>query len=205
MTQATPDEILQFWFGELKDGLASPEVRARWFASDTDFDAVCGTFRPVLDAILDGRLDHWLIHPRSSLAYILACDQLPRNIFRGQAAAFRWDPLALEAAKSAVSAGFDLQLALDERVFLYMPFEHSENLLDQHTAVGLFSALRDTSQGDARNLMGSNLRFAQQHRDIILKYGRFPHRNAVLERTSTVPEQEFVDAGDGFGQTTNNN
>ena len=201
VTETTPEEILSFWFGELEDGLAKPETRTRWFVADADFDKACEQFRPVLDSIHDGRLDHWLIHPNSTLAYILACDQLPRNIFRGEAAAFEWDHLGLEAAKSAISSRFDLQLGLDERAFLYLPFEHSENLIDQHTAVGLFSALRDSSTGNVRNIMGNTLRFAHQHREIILKFGRFPHRNKVLNRTSTPEEQSFVDAGDGFGQS----
>lgn len=98
--------------------------------------------------------------------------------------------------------GIDRALNFDQRAFFYMPFEHSENILDQHIAVGLFSQLRDESPGPRRELIGNNLRFAQQHRDIIARFGRFPHRNAVLERDSSPEELDFVAAGDGFGQTT---
>lgn len=195
-------DLLNFWFGELTDGFADAAHRQRWFESNAVFDNQCNTqFGTWLTEAKAGRLRHWVNEPRSCLAFIVLCDQLPRNIFRGSADAFAWDSLALDAAKHAVEQSFDQTMAFDERAFCYMPFEHSEDLLDQHMAVGLFSLLRDDSPKEHRQLTGGNLRFAQQHRDIILKYGRFPHRNAVLGRNSTQAELEFVAQGDGFGQS----
>lgn len=202
MTDITPDTILKFWFGDLVDGLASPNIRARWFASSNTFDQACTQFSPVLQQARDGHLADWLQQPKTLLAYVILCDQLPRNIYRGDRSAYAYDDLALAAAKQAVTQHMDQQLGWDERAFLYMPFEHSEDLLDQHTAVGLFSALRDRASGETRSLMGNSLRYAQQHRDIILRFGRFPHRNAVLGRTSTPEEAQFIAEGDGFGQNT---
>ena len=201
MSTVRPEALLHFWFGDLVDGLASEQQRAKWFSPDASFDLDCQAYASSLDAARAGHLDHWLDTPTTLLAYVILCDQLPRNIFRGNRQAFAFDDLALAAAKQAVTKGMDRQLGWDERAFLYMPFEHSEHLLDQHTAVGLFSALRDASTGPTRSLMGNSLRFAQQHRDIIQRFGRFPHRNAVLGRDSSAEELAYVAQGDGFGQS----
>ncbi len=195
--------LLHFWFGSFtEDGFSAPLQRSKWFIPDSDFDKACeqaaGT---ALTSVRQGDLDHWLDHAEGRLAYILLCDQLPRNIFRGQANAYGWDELALHAAREGVLNGADRVLNFDQRAFFYMPFEHSENILDQHTAVGLFAQLRDASPAARRELTGNNLRYAQQHRDVILRFGRFPHRNEVLGRTSSPEELEFVAAGDGFGQS----
>jgi uncharacterized protein (DUF924 family) len=195
------EPLLRFWFGPLKNGLASNEQRKLWFSPDKDFDARCADeFLPFLKQVKSGELDHWLASARGQLAFILLTDQLPRNIFRGTREAFAYDPLALTTARKGVIAGSDRQLELDEQSFFYMPFEHSENLSDQHMAVGLFTYLRDSSPKSVRDITGNTLRFAQQHRDIILEFGRFPHRNAVLGRESTAGELKFIEAGDGFGQ-----
>ena len=126
---------------------------------------------------------------------------MPRNIYRGNAQAYAWDTTALQAAREGVSQQADRELGWDERSFFYMPFEHAENLLDQHLAVGLYSLMRDESPRELRNQTGNSLRYAQQHRDIILRFGRFPHRNVVLGRKSSADEATFVAGGDGFGQS----
>lgn len=195
------DELLDFWFGALSEGLADSSQRAKWFASDAQFDAECQTFEPLLKQQPPATRP---ASARDCLAHIVLNDQIPRNIYRGTAQAFAWDSHALGLARYGIAAQHDQTLAFDERAFMYMPFEHSEDLIDQHTAVGLFAKLRDEATGDARNLMGGNLRFAQQHRDIILRFGRFPHRNEVLGRTSSDAEQAYVAQGDGFGQQTSN-
>ncbi|XOV84147.1 MAG: DUF924 family protein [bacterium] len=195
------EALLAFWFGPLENGLAGPAQRKTWFTPDPDFDDRCrNAFLPVLELAREDRLNHWLDTPQGQLAFIVLTDQLPRNIFRGTREAFDFDPLALAVARKGIAAGSDRQLGLDERAFFYMPFEHSEDLLDQHMAVGLFTYLRDATAGEHRNITGQNLRYAQQHRDIIIRFGRFPHRNAVLQRTSTAQELAFIQAGDGFGQ-----
>lgn len=195
--------MLDFWFGELENGIAKPSVRANWFASSADFDERCREFSAPLEAAANGQLNSWFDDPHGHLAYIVLCDQIPRNVYRGTAQAFAWDELALVAAKRGIENGIDQALSWDQRAFFYMPFEHSESAVDQHTCVGLFSRLRDEVPQAHRNTFGNNLRFAQKHRDIILAYGRFPHRNEVLGRISTEAEAEFAAAGDGFGQTTN--
>jgi uncharacterized protein (DUF924 family) len=203
----THTELLDFWFGPLTDGLAAKTYRQRWFAPDPGFDTECSArFGPLLAPATHGELSDWLKTAAGRLAFILLCDQIPRNVYRGQADAYAWDNLALETAKQGVLKRIDLGLPLDYRGFFYMPFQHSENLLDQHASVGLFAKLRDDAPQSARNQMGDKLRFAHHHREIILRFGRFPHRNKVLKRSSTQAEQDFMnkEGNDGFGQTGNN-
>ena len=195
--------LLAFWFGELVDGFADASHRKRWFAGGPEFDAELGErFGALIDAALTGRLEAWLDEPRGRLAYVLVTDQLTRNVHRGTANAFAGDALALAAATDAVASGDDTALQVDERCFLYMPFEHSERLLDQHTCVGLFSELltNSSANGDAR--IASYLDYAHEHRDIIRRFGRFPHRNALLGRTNTAAEDEFLASGKNFGQAS---
>lgn len=193
--------LLDFWFGPLTNGLAAADKRKRWFTPDSAFDALCAEkFSPLFDLVGSGDLAHWHNSAHGQLAFILLTDQLPRNIFRGTRKAFAFDSAALQTARDGIAAGIDQQLESDEQAFFYLPFEHSENLLDQHIAVGLFTCLRDTSPKDIRDITGNTLRYAQQHRDIILRFGRFPHRNAALGRKSSQAEEDFIAAGDGFGQ-----
>ena len=196
------EPVLNFWFGTLTEGYADTAHRKRWFSGGSAFDAqLTQNFANLVVAAMAGELDTWIAGPHSTLAYVLVCDQLTRNIHRGTAAAFAGDQRALDAARRAVATGQDLALAPDERAFLYMPFEHSESLVDQHTCVGLFSELHDAAAPDKQPVSASFLRFAQQHRDIIREFGRFPHRNALLGRTSTAAEERFIATGPGFGQT----
>lgn len=196
------EAILQFWFGELTDGLAADDYRRAWFESDAARDGqIRDRFGALLVQAAAGQLTSWRGPPRSALALIVLCDQFARQIHRGTAAAYATDPLALGTARMLVEHGTDLTLALDERVFVYMPFEHSESRVDQHASVGLFTALRDATPAGRRHLTGAFLGHARQHRDIVQRFGRFPHRNAALARHSTPEEEEFlIDAGD-FGQS----
>lgn len=194
--------VLDFWFGELSDGFARDEVRRAWFNADAARDEeIRRRFAPLLEAAARGELESWRHAVRTALALIIVCDQFSRQIHRGSAAAFATDPLALEIARDLVARGADRELAFDERVFVYLPFEHAESRVDQHTSVGLFAALRDATPAGQKHLTGVFLRHAQQHRDIVQRFGRFPHRNALLGRTSTAQELVFLaDAGD-FGQS----
>jgi uncharacterized protein (DUF924 family) len=199
---AAADSVLDFWFGELEAGFADDAHRARWFSGADGFDQDCRVgFATLAAEAADGELEAWLETPRTRLAYILLTDQIPRNIHRGTPLAFASDGAALNAARTGVEAGMDLALAIDERCFFYLPFEHSESLVDQHTCVGLFMNLRDQTPQGSRHLTGNYLRFAQQHRDIVQRFGRFPHRNRVLGRTSTPAEKAFLEAGPTFGQS----
>ena len=199
---ADAHEVLDFWFGQQQNGFADDASRKRWFAGGKAFDdAIREQFASTVSAAARGELDDWLTQPLSRLAYILVCDQLPRNLFRGSSQAFDLDSQALAAARSGIADGLDRNLTFDERSFFYMPLEHSEDLLDQHACVGLFSLLRDRTPEGYRHLTGASLKYAQQHRDIVLRFGRFPHRNTVLQRSSTPEELKFLEEGPTFGQT----
>jgi uncharacterized protein (DUF924 family) len=194
-------DVHQFWFGALTDGFADAQHRTRWFRFDPEFDAEVRTrFGSTIDTALEGGLESWRDEPQGRLAFVVLLDQLTRNAHRGTPRAFAGDGLALAAAREGVARRVDSSLGIDERSFLYLPFEHSEAALDQHTSVGLFTKLRDDSPRGRRRATGRTLRFAVQHRDIVLRFGRFPHRNAVLGRESTTEEMAFLATASRFGQ-----
>ncbi len=162
---------------------------AKWFNGGADFDAQCREQLGELHMAAARReCDHWMDGPEGAAALLILLDQIPRNIFRGSGHAFATDPLALLHARHAVDSGLDREVAQDLRPFLYMPFEHSELLADQHRAVELFAALGDETY----------LGYAQAHLEVIERFGRFPHRNRALGRVSTADEQAWLDAGGGF-------
>jgi len=180
------EEILEFWFGASAN---ARRERARvWFVPDPVFDQACTAgFLADHERAAAGELDDWKDEPRSLLALTLLLDQFPRNIFRGTARAFATDRQALALAKDAVAREFDLALPPIQRVFLYLPFEHSENLNDQSESVRLFRQL--AAQDPA---MAGYLKYAEQHMEVIRRFGRFPHRNAILGRISTPEEAKFI-------------
>lgn len=186
--------VLDFWFGTLDEhGLADAEHAARWWAKDEAFDAqLRARFGAVHEAVGGGERETWLATPRGRLAYVIVLDQFSRNLFRDSARAFAWDPQARRAAVSGIDRGEDRALGCDERSFLYMPLEHSEQLGDQERCVALFAALLDEAPPEARERVANALDYARQHRDIVRRFGRFPHRNALLGRTSTPEEVEFL-------------
>ena len=182
-------EVLKFWFGE---GAEYGKAHKRWFEKDPALDeAIRRRFSDLHRQQAATR--EWLREPRACLARIIVLDQFPRHIYRGTAAAFASDPLALEAAKHLVAEGWDRDLLPVERQFAYLPFEHSEVLADQVRSCELYGALQAFPEtADA-------LRYAVAHRDIIQRFGRFPHRNAALARPSTPEEIEFLkQPGSGF-------
>ena len=179
MTIATAADVLAFWraAGEKK-----------WFAKDDAFDAEITTrFLPTYEAAAAGKLSDWEATPEGALALILVLDQFPRNMFRGDARAFAADAAARAVADRALARGFDGGVPRNERLFFYLPFEHSESMADQERCCGLFEALGEPDL----------LRWAELHADIIRRFGRFPHRNAVLGRTTTPAEKAYLD-NDGF-------
>jgi uncharacterized protein (DUF924 family) len=176
---ATPAAVLAFW----RD--AGPE---RWFAKNAAFDEeIRARFLPTYEAAAARALGDWESEAASALALLLVLDQFPRNMFRNDARAFAADPLAREVADRALARGFDRAVAPELRTFFYLPFEHSEHPADQERSVALFRATGDAGL----------LKWAELHADIIRRFGRFPHRNAVLGRINTPQEQAFLDAG-GF-------
>ena len=181
-----PHDVLEFWF---KDDHTL--FRAEWFVAAPLFDASCTSFAEALKAARNGSLDHWTGSPRGVLALIVLLDQFSRNLHRGSPEAYAADAQACALARDAVSRGLDKELHPMERLFLYLPFEHSEDLADHHESVRLFEAIRLTL-GDL------TVEHAYRHRDVIRRFGRFPHRNAMLGRESTAEEQRYLaqpDAG----------
>jgi uncharacterized protein (DUF924 family) len=189
-----PEEVLTFWFGELDaDGRSDDEHSARWWKKDADFDAtIREKFGGVHDAIMRGELSEWLSSPRGRLASIVVLDQFSRNMFRGTSRAFASDARAVEIALAAVADGADRQFAHSERAFLYMPLMHCEDPTIQDRCVVLFAAWRDESTGKEREQLERTIKYAEQHRDIVRRFGRFPHRNAIVGRASTEEEIEFL-------------
>lgn len=188
----TVREILDFWFAD------GPNTkRMIWFQSTPAFDAACRDMcGPMLAPAREGAFDAWAETAEGALALMLVLDQMPRNIDRGTAGAFACDAKAREMARLAVERGFDKQVQPVQRTFLYLPFEHSEELADQDVSMRLFSALaaEPAFPDGARTLD-----FAGRHRDVIRRFGRFPHRNAALGRVSTVAEADYLTrAGAGF-------
>ena len=189
------EDVLSFWLGPLDgSGMASEEVAARWYKKDETFDReVRVRFEVTWHRVRAGEYDTWLATPRGRLAYVIVLDQLSRNMFRNSARAFEGDEQALEATERGIELGHDQALRGDERVFLYMPFQHCERLEVQERGVELFRAFHGDCQGRLREHVAENLRFAERHRDIIAEWGRFPHRNAVLGRASSVEERDFLE------------
>lgn len=197
-----PQEVLRYWFGDPPDGVADAQHRRRWFMPDATVDAeIRERFGHLLTAALGGELDGWRQTLESSLALVLVCDQFSRQIHRGSAQAFASDALALTTARAVVERGDDRNLGLDQRAFLYLPFEHSESRLDQHTSVGLYTALSDAAPEERRDDAADYLRYACEHRDVVVRFGRFPHRNAVLGRESSAEELTFLQTASSYGQT----
>jgi len=193
-------ELLDFWFGPLDaDGLADAEHQARWFAADPAFDEeLRRRFGDLHEEARAGRLDRWAETPRGRLALVLLLDQLSRNLHRGTADAFAADTHALELARGALARGEDQELALHERAFLYLPFEHAEDPAAQAVSVERFRALAAEAPPHARAQFETFLDYAIRHRDVIERFGRFPHRNAILGRPTTEAEREHLEREGGF-------
>lgn len=176
---AKPQDVLHFWRE------AGP---AKWYARDDRFDdALRLRFEPTHHAAARGEYADWAETAEGALALLILLDQLPRNLYRGSAHAFATDPMARAVARKAVRRGFDQQVEDQIRQFFYMPFEHSEDVADQALAVELFAALGDEDSS----------KWARLHQDIIVRFGRFPHRNRCLGRETTPVERAFLDEG-GF-------
>lgn len=175
--------LLQFWFGD-----PPLQPRPQWFAKDAAFDALIRErFGALIEAALRGELDAWQAQPLPALARLLLLDQFTRNVFRDTPRAFAGDAQALAAARAMVAHGQDQALAPVQRGFVYLPFEHAEDLQAQEEGLRLFAALTaaDPAQADSEL-------WARKHHVIIERFGRFPHRNAILGRDSTAEEMEFL-------------
>jgi uncharacterized protein (DUF924 family) len=190
----TPDTIHAFWFGTHPDDDAViARQSALWWRKQADVDAeIRQRFAPWVARAARGELDGWLADVRGRLALILLTDQFPRNIWRGEAAAFAFDVLALRWAKDTLRLGLDNELRAVERVFVYLPLEHSEALGDQREAVRLFDRLAASVPAPNRPSFDGYLDYARRHLAIIERFGRFPHRNAALGREAREDETAFL-------------
>ncbi len=169
-----PDDIIEFWLQ------AGPQI---WFKKDDAFDqSVKEKFQTLPDQIIEGHYDQWQTNPNGMLASVLALDQFPRNIYRGTARAFAYDDEARKCAKKAIDQCWDQQVSAQLKAFFYLPFMHSEDMNDQRFCLSLYQKAGDKEGID----------YARQHLELIEKYGRFPHRNALLGRKSTQEELDHL-------------
>ncbi len=191
------DSIHRFWFGELDSaGMSPPAQPGLWFGGKPETDTVCrARFGDLTAAAVAGELESWAETDRGLLALVLLLDQMTRNIYRGTPQAFAGDPAARALAREWVSHGHYQRLPAIHQVFLYMPLEHSEEIGDQETCVELFEQLAATTGSP---LVQDFTRYARAHRDVILRFGRFPHRNAILGRDSSAEELAHLAEHGGF-------
>ncbi len=176
-----PQQIIEYWYAE--------EMRSHWFASTSELDNIIkDRYEMLWEQAAAGQLDAWKHTPEGCLALAIILDQLPLNMFRNQAKSFATERQAIEVTLFALDQGFDKQISRDKLLFLFMPLMHSEQLTDQDLSVTLF----------AQYDLADNLRFARHHRDIIRRFGRFPHRNAILGRENTAQELAYLQSEEAF-------
>lgn len=194
------EHVLDFWFGdEQASEVVQEELAARWFARDAAFDAEIRTrFGNLVDKAISGELRVWEGSPRSWLALVLVLDQFPRNLYRDSALAYSGDERAQRIALAGIARGDDLALPVRCRAFAYLPLEHAEDLPLQLRCVSLFEVLAADPEASPPGVYAQYLGYARRHCEVIQRFGRFPHRNASLGRTSTPDEQAYLDAGGGF-------
>jgi uncharacterized protein (DUF924 family) len=177
---ADPSEIIDFWFAEGSD--------EKWFRPPPEFDReIAERFGAAYEEAAAGRLSAWEAMPEGALALVITLDQFPRNMFRDSAKAFATDPLASAVAERAIERGHDMGVPVERRIFFYMPFEHAEDLALQDRCCALVRERCD---------LGEYVGYAERHRAVIARFGRFPHRNAVLGRESTPEEIDYLEARD---------
>ena len=197
------NDIIDFWYAGSNQDLNLLAARnAVWFHGGSDFDAkIRRRFAPAIEAALRGELDDWQESPLTRCALILVLDQFTRNVYRGSAEAFAGDTRALALCRKGIELGHDRELNLAERRFFYLPLEHAEDLAVQDQSVACFEALVGAAPPALREEFVSNVGYANHHRDIVREFGRFPHRNEILGRTSSEAEIAYLrDGGARFGQ-----
>ena len=191
---ATPDAVLDCWFGA--PGPATEVVarqRPLWFAKSAANDQiVAARFAETLVAAGQGDLDNWAASPRGRLALIVVLDQFPHHVHRGHGQSFAYDARSLALALNMIEHGEDARVTPIERVFVYLPLEHAESIEMQDRSVALYEKLVNEAAADERQLFEGFLDYARKHRDVVARFGRFPHRNELLGRPSTPEEIEFL-------------
>ncbi|HVH41873.1 MAG TPA: DUF924 family protein [Labilithrix sp.] len=192
LEHTAPEDVLTFWLGP--PGAPPLENATRWYAKDDAFDREIRTrFAGAIERAVRGDLDTWKTTPRGRLAFVILLDQFSRNMFRGTPRAFAQDGLASAAALEAIAAGDERVLSIVERSFLYMPLEHSEDRELQQRCVTAFEHLLADAPADLEKFVVNALDYAKRHAEIIERFGRFPHRSAILGRTSSPEELAFLE------------
>jgi uncharacterized protein (DUF924 family) len=192
------NEVLNYWFGDLESKEEFPLNKSRiWFSGGIEIDQEIKTrFEPLVMKAVDHQLDTWKESPRGRLALIILIDQFTRNIYRGKPEAFAYDSIAQEVALEGLDLGVDQKLFPAERVFFYLPLEHAENLELQELSLVKFKTLVAEASPAIASILESYADYAERHQVIIKRFGRFPHRNAIVGRTSTPEEIEFLKGPD---------
>ncbi len=201
-THPAAQDVLDFWFGDgLALGWPSDNRQPLWFGGGIEQDALIRRrFGDAVEQALQGALSAWEASMPDRLALVILLDQFTRNIHRGRARAFAGDPLTQRLVQQSRALGHDLQLPTVGRVFFYMPLMHAEDRALQADCVASFTALHASAPPELRETLAGNLHFAQEHQDIIERFGRFPHRNAALGRATTPEETAFLENGPRYGQ-----
>lgn len=195
--------IISYWFGDLDtSGFAQDEQKQKWWTGSSEVDLeISHQFGHLVEEALKRGLKSWKNTAQGRLALILLLDQFTRNIYRGTERAFSGDHRALKLCKLGLSEKTDLALPIEHRVFFYMPLEHSENLDDQELCIRMFSSLKREVPKEKQQIIDNYVGFAEEHRDIIKRFGRFPHRNSALNRTNTKEETNYLEGQfSSFGQ-----
>ena len=188
------DSVLDFWFGTAGSATEiAGRQRKLWFGKSLANDqVVTERFSTTLVSATAGQFNQWASTPRGRLALLIVFDQFPHHIHRDQPQAFATDPQALAFSQHALATGEDKQLTPIERVFLYLPLEHAESIALQDLSVSLYEEMAGDASADEHALFENFLDYARKHRDVVARFGRFPHRNAILGRESTADELEFL-------------
>lgn len=191
---ATPEAILDYWFGDPGSATEiSTRQSALWFGKLPEKDReITARFTQTYNAAISGALDHWTTSPQGRLALVIVLDQFPHHIHRETSLAFAHDAKALAISMAALASGEDKQLTMIERVFLYLPLEHAESISMQELSVAQYQQLVAEANESERDLFNNFLDYAHKHRDVIVRFGRFPHRNDVLGRPSSPDEIVFL-------------
>ncbi len=190
----TIDSVLTFWFGsgQTVQDINNDKKKVWWNKNEEIDREISDRFRALVNAVADSELDHWRESAKGLLASIICTDQFPRNIYRGSSKSFSFDSVGLELAQQIVATGADLELTTIQRVFAYLPFEHSEDLAMQTRAMDLFQQLLQDAAIEDQEIFTGFLGYARRHYEVIERFGRFPHRNEILDRESTDLEKVFL-------------
>lgn len=191
---ATPEAVLDYWFGAPGTAREIAERQSKlWFGKQPEKDReINERFTPAFNAAIAGSLDGWAVTPRGRLALVIVLDQFPHHIHRDTPDAFAQDAKALALSLAALATGEDKSLALIERVFLYLPLEHAESIAMQDLSVAQYQQLMEEAEASERALFANFLDYAHKHRDVVQRFGRFPHRNDILGRASSADEIAFL-------------